>query len=134
MWMTPDTEITSHRHRAGHHRTIWLLTNCEGGERWWRGSTAGVTCEFSVEANCAVGGRRAYCGPLTSNLVNNSRSTDRTYVGLSAPTFHCGVINTPSGVVVTRYAGHQPVTQRRSKGGGGGGGGGGGLWTSRGDT
>ena len=74
MWMTPDTEITSHRHRAGHHRTIWLLTNCEGGERWWQGSTAGVTCEFSVEANCAVGGRRAYCGPLTSNLVNNSRS------------------------------------------------------------
>ena len=34
--------------------------------------------------------------------TNNSRGgTTRTHVGLSAPTFHCGVRNTPSDVVVT---------------------------------
>ena len=37
-------------------------------------------------------------------------TTDRTYVSLSALTFHRGVINTPSGVVVTRYTyHHHPV-------------------------
>ena len=36
------------------------------------------------------------------------------FVNISAPTFHCCVINTSSDVVVTRYAAHISVTHRRS--------------------